>query len=62
MPEFENIDEALEFIKSTAQTHFEDFYKRNDVARVREILERQRTATKKKQVTYTAGEVNAYLG
>jgi hypothetical protein len=61
MDSFENIEEAVESIKSMAKTRFKDLHDRNDIAKIREMLDKQAPGTKK-EFTYTAGEINAYLG
>ena len=56
-----SMEQIKEDIENTSKTHSGDYFNREDIQTVKNQLEKMRNS-KKKKYTYTAGELNAYMG
>jgi hypothetical protein len=54
------ITEIAKYIDKTSQKNFKDFHKNLEIQKVKEELEKQ--TNKIPKYTYTAGNMNVYLG
>lgn len=57
----ENIEEQFNHMKEIAETNFEMYYKASQMEEIKKVL-REIEMRNPKKMTYTVGEINAYLG
>lgn len=51
----------VEFITETAESRFQQFYSNQNLQKIKQLLDKQ-NSTDHQNLTYTAGEINAYMG